>query len=47
MREYGDEKNFKCLEAQTLAKKRFIFKVFFIAHSHCLATIAFIVDIYL
>jgi len=47
MREYGDEINFKCLEAQTLAKKRFSFKVFFIAHSHCLATIAFILDIYL
>jgi len=49
MREYGDEINFKCLEAQTLtlAKKRFSFTVFFIAHRHCLATIAFILDIYL
>jgi len=47
MREYGVEINFKCLEAQTLAKKRFSFTVFFIAHSHCLATIAFILDIYL
>jgi len=26
MREYGDEINFKCLEAQTLAQKRFSFK---------------------
>jgi len=49
MREYGDEINFKCLEAQTLtlAKKRFSFTVFFIAHRHCLATISFMLDIYL
>jgi len=31
MREYGGEINFICLETQTLAKKRFSFKVFFIA----------------
>jgi len=31
MREYGVEINFICLEAQTLAKKRFSFKVFFTA----------------
>jgi len=30
MREYGGEVNFICLEVQTLAKKRFSFKVFFI-----------------
>jgi len=30
MREYGSDINFICLEAQTLAKKRFSFKVFFI-----------------
>jgi len=28
MREYGGDINFICLEAQTLAKKRFSFKVF-------------------
>jgi len=31
MLEYGAEKKFICLEAQTVAKKRFSFKVFFIA----------------
>jgi len=31
MREYGGDIHFICLEAQTLAKKRFSFKVFFIA----------------
>jgi len=31
MRKYGSAINFLCLEAQTLAKKRFSFKVFFIA----------------
>jgi len=29
MREYGVEINFICLEAQTLAKKRFSLEVFF------------------
>jgi len=29
MREYGGKINFMCLEVQTLAKKRFSFKVFF------------------
>jgi len=29
MREYGDDIHFKFLEAQTLAKNRFSFKVFF------------------
>jgi len=28
MREYGGDINFICLEAQTLAKKRFNFKIF-------------------
>jgi len=28
---YGGDINFTCLEAQTLAKKRFSFEVFFIA----------------
>jgi len=31
MRAYGGEINFICLEAQTLAKKRFSFKLSFIA----------------
>jgi len=31
MRESGGDINFICLEAQTLAEKRFSFKVFFIA----------------
>jgi len=31
MREYGGNINFTCLEAQSLAKKRFSFKVLFIA----------------
>jgi len=44
MRAHGVEINFICLEAQTLAKKRFSFNVFFIAHSHCLATIAIILE---
>jgi len=30
MHEYGGEINFMCVEAQTLAKKRFSFKFFFI-----------------
>jgi len=33
MREYGGEINFICLQAKNLAKKRFNFKVFFIAPS--------------
>jgi len=40
MREYDSDIDFICLEAETLAKKRFSLKVFLIAHSHCLATIA-------
>jgi len=47
MREYGVEINFICFEAQTLAKKRFSFKVSSLRHSHCLATIAIILEIYL
>jgi len=31
MREYGVDIHFICLESQSLAKKRFSFKVFFIA----------------
>jgi len=31
MREYGGDMHCICLEAQTLAKKRFSFEVFFIA----------------
>jgi len=31
MREYGGDIHFICLEAQTLAEKRFSFKVFLIA----------------
>jgi len=47
MREYGGDINFTCLEAQTLAKKRFSFKSSSLRGSHCLATVAFILDIYL
>jgi len=49
MREYGSDIHFICLEAQSFAKKQSSFKVFFITqlrHRHCLATIAFIVDIH-
>jgi len=45
MREYGGDINFICLEVQTLGKKRFSFKVFFIGL--CLATKAFILEIHL
>jgi len=44
MREYLGDIHFIFLGAQTLAKKRFSFKVLFITR---LATIAFILDIYL
>jgi len=53
MREYGGEINFICLDAQTLARKRFSFKFFFIApwslfsnnciHSRCLFVMTCIV----
>jgi len=48
MRECGGDIHFVCLEAQTLAKKQFNFKVFFItqlSHRHCLAAVALILDI--
>ena len=48
MREYGGDIYFVCIEAQTLAKKRSSFKIFFITqlgHTHCLSTIAFLPDI--
>jgi len=47
MRENGGEMPFMCLESQTLAKKRFSFKPSLLNRSHCLATITFILDIYL
>jgi len=47
MLEYGGDIHFICLETDNLAKKRFSFKVFFLRHGHCLATVAFILDIYL
>jgi len=51
MREHGGGIRFLCLEAQILAQKQYSFKSFFIAHlghsRRCLATIAFILDIYL
>jgi len=47
MREYGGDMHFICLETQTLVKKRFSYEVLSLSHGHCLATIAFILDIYL
>ena len=49
MREYNSDIRFICHEAQALAKKQSSFKVFFtqLGHRHCLATIAFVLDIYL
>jgi len=44
MLEYGSDIRFIYLEAQILTKKRSHFNVIFI--THCLATIAFILDIY-
>jgi len=45
MREYGGDIHYTCLEAEALAKKLHRFKVFFTAlYSHCLATLAFILD---
>jgi len=50
MRYYGGDTRFACLEVQTLATMQSSFKIFFImqlGHRHCLATILFILDIYL
>jgi len=44
MREYGGEINCVCLEAQTLTKSDSVSKSFSLHHSHCLATIALILD---
>ena len=48
---YGGGIRFLCLEAQTLAEKQSSSKSFFITHMghsrHCLATMAFVLDIYL
>jgi len=41
MREYGSDIQFLWVQAQSLANKQFIFKIFFITqsgHKHCLAT---------
>jgi len=49
MLENGGDLRFVYIEAQTLTKKRSHFNVIFItqlSHRHCLATIAFILDIY-
>jgi len=46
MREYGGDIRFICLEAEALAKK-LVSKSSSLRHSHCLATISFILDIYL
>jgi len=45
MGEYGAQIRLICLEAETLANNRISMSL--ISHSHCLATIAFIVNIYL
>jgi len=49
MHEYNSDIRFICREAQALAKKQSSFKVCFtqLGHRHCLATVAFILDIYL
>jgi len=42
MREYGGEINFICLDKEAIQ-----FQSFSLCHSHCLAKLAFILDIYL
>jgi len=49
MREYSGDTRFIRLESQTFAEKQSSFKVFYvmqIGHRHCLATIAFFLDMY-
>jgi len=47
MREYGGDIHFICLEAENTAKNDSVSKSSSMRHSHCLAKIAFILDIYL